>query len=110
MAIHQGRCIPIEGTNKQALIEQEADMLMPPYRFQGHSFTLTIKDHCVIPSAGIDESNADGHYILRPEDIQKSSKEIWEYLREKHHLENLGIIITDSVTQPLRRGTHGKAI
>lgn len=110
LAIHQWRCIPVEGIDKQALIESEAEKIMPPYSFQWYNFTLTIKDHCLIPFAGIDESNANDHYILRPENIQEITQQLRSWLRKKYQLEKLGVIITDSVTQMLRRWTHGKAL
>ena len=57
--------------------------------------------------AGIDESNGQGHYILWPRDSQKTANDLRAYLRRKHDLTELGVIITDSTCQPLRRGTTG---
>lgn len=34
----------------------------------------------------------------------------WRYLREKYHLRELGILITDSHTTPLRKGVAGIAL
>jgi F420-0:gamma-glutamyl ligase len=62
------------------------------------------------PTAGIDESNGNGYYILWPKDPQKSANIIREHLVEKFNVKNIGVIITDSKTTPLRWGTTGVAI
>jgi len=111
VAIHQGRCIPIiEVQDKDELIRQEAEKYLERDMTAQYPVMLTIKHHTLIASAGIDESNANGHYILWPEHIQETAKEIWEYLREKHYVQNLGIILTDSHSLPLRWGVLGVAI
>jgi len=71
---------------------------------------LTIKDKTLMANAGIDRSNAPpGHVVLLP---NQPTDEAW---RIKTELENqtgheLGIIIADSRTQPLRLGTVGLAV
>jgi dihydrofolate synthase / folylpolyglutamate synthase len=90
--------------NKKELIIKEADAYLDK---DTYGFYLTIKNNILIPSAGIDESNGDGVYILYPRDSQKSAAQIWHHLRKKHSLKNLGIIITDSTTTPLRKGVTG---
>ena len=92
--------------SKDDLIEEEADL----YLKTRSGFALTIKDNILIPSAGIDESNSDGQYILWPEDSFASAQKIRSYLADKFKIKNLGVIITDSKTAPLRYGTTGVAI
>ena len=46
-------------------------------------------------------------YILYPHNSQQVAAEVWQYLRQKHHLNHVGIIITDSHTMPLRKGVTG---
>lgn len=95
---------------KQQLIQQEADAILEKNHSkhsQHQNIYLTIKNNILIPSAGIDESNGDEVYILYPEAIQTSAEYIWDYLRKKHHIQHLGILITDSHTTPLRRGVTG---
>jgi F420-0:gamma-glutamyl ligase len=60
--------------------------------------------------AGIDESNGDGYYILWPKDSQQSANAIREYLVQKFGVRDVGVVITDSTSQPLRRGTCGIAL
>ncbi len=107
LAIHQGRCVPIgDQVNKDNLIIDEADRYIPRSKSPGN-FLLTIKDHTLIPSAGIDESNANNHYILWPKNTVKLLKEICEYLKKKHKIKKLAVIATDSHTTPLRWGVTG---
>ena len=94
-----------EVASKEALIQQSADAYLDEETF--HSIQLTIKNNILIPSAGIDESNGNGVYILYPKDIQQSATLIWEYVRQRDNLQELGILITDSHTTPMRRGVMG---
>lgn len=113
LAIHQGRCVKInpgDSAQKSRLVRREAEKLLPSAKNAPHPFTLTIKNHTLIPSAGIDESNADGYYILWPSRIQAAAKQIWHYLKTKYKLGKIGVIITDSHTTPLRWGTQGICI
>lgn len=111
LAIHQGRTVRITpDLDKDKLIIKEADAYISRRRVPGQFAILTLKGHTLIPTAGIDESNADGYYILWPRRIQASTREIWRYLKKKNHLKKLGVIITDSHTIPLRYGTIGISI
>jgi len=109
VSIGEGRCVPL-GTRaqKKQLIEDEAEYLA---RFKGsrRSF-FSVKGHAVIGSAGIDESNANGHWILWPKDPFRSAQTIWSYLRKKHQVSQLGVIITDSTSPPMRLGCTGISI
>ncbi len=71
---------------------------------------LTIKDNMVLASAGIDKSNADGKIILLPRDSYNSAKIIRNVLMKHYGLNNLGVIVSDSRTLPLRAGIVGIAV
>jgi Uncharacterized conserved protein len=71
---------------------------------------LTIKNGTLAASAGVDESNANGHYILLPENPQNTANQIRQYLKTKFQLNNFGVIITDSISSPLRWGVRGIAL
>jgi putative folate metabolism gamma-glutamate ligase len=107
ISITQGNIIKNDGKmTKLDLVTKEADLIMPEeyVRFGVH---LTIKNNILIGSAGIDESNGDGYFILWPKDLQKTTEKIWTYLKEKHQLGYLGVVVTDSHSSPFRRGTRG---
>ncbi len=107
VAIHQGRCVPIEGSNKTALIEKEADFIVPrPY----WPAPLAVAHHAFLGAAGIDESNGAGHYVLLPENIFEIAEEIYTHLKKKYALQNLGVIITDSHSSLFRYGATGVAL
>ena len=108
VSIWEGRCIPINHhKSKDDLIMQEADWYLPKKFVPGAWCMHTLKDNIFIPSAGIDESNANGYYILWPKDSKKTAKKLWTWLKKKYKVKNLGVIITDSHTIPLRRGVLG---
>jgi dihydrofolate synthase / folylpolyglutamate synthase len=71
---------------------------------------LAINNNLIAPSAGIDESNGNGYYILWPENPQKTANEIRSYLIKRFSVSEAGVIITDSRTTPLRWGTTGISI
>lgn len=111
VSIHQGRCIPIRDVpDKDKLIEQEADLFLSRAECPKELALLTIKENTLIATAGIDESNADGHYILWPTDIQATAHMLWKHLRARHHINDLGIVVTDSHSMPMRFGVTGIAI
>lgn len=111
LAIHQGRCVKItDETQKDELIKQEAEKFIPRKQSVNESVILTIKEHTLLPSAGIDESNGDGYYIFWPENINALAKEICDYLKKKFNIKKLAIVITDSHCTPLRYGVIGTSI
>ncbi len=117
LAIHQGRCVKIESDyvakkhkQKARLVKEEADYSLPGYMIGESEIILTIKDYTLIPSAGIDESNGNGYFILWPKDVNKLLKKIVEKYKAKYHLKNLAAIAVDSRTTPLRWGTQGVSI
>jgi F420-0:gamma-glutamyl ligase len=71
---------------------------------------LTIKNNILIPTSGIDESNANGYYILWPEEPFISAKKIYNFIKKEYKLKDFGIIISDSHTTPLRTGIMGIGI
>lgn len=109
VSIGEGRCVPI-GTlmQKKRLIEQEAEYLA---RFKETRRSMfSIKGHTVVGSAGIDDSNGNGYWTLWPRNPMRSAKEIWAFLRRRDGLSKLGVVITDSVSPPMRLGCIGISI
>ena len=109
VSITQGRVVKKEGTDKNKLIEKEADLFIPPSENK-YDFYLTIKNNTLIPSAGNDGSNAGHYYILWPDGAQLVANQIRDYLTKKFNILNVGVLITDSTTAPLRWGVRGIAI
>ena len=109
VSICEGRVVKIKEADKEKLIEQEAEYFLPPEKNK-YNITLTIKENLLVPTAGIDESNGNGYYILWPKDSQKTANEVRKYLCDRFLLKKVGVVITDSKTTPLRWGTTGVAI
>jgi putative folate metabolism gamma-glutamate ligase len=108
VSIWQGRCRKrSSGEDKETLIKRQAEKFIPREKVPREWATLTIKRNIVIPSAGIDESNANDYYILWPKDPPKAAQEIFACLKKEFHLAQAGVIITDSHTTPMRRGVVG---
>lgn len=109
VSLCEGRVVTMENADKDSLIAQEADLYLPRTSSR-YDVSFTITHNMLIPTAGIDESNANDHYILWPEDIQASANAIRAHLMQKNSLQYIGVIITDSTTRPLQWGTTGIAI
>lgn len=109
VSVCEGRVVKMEDADKDELIQKECELYLPREKSK-YGFSLTIKRGILVPTAGIDESNGNGSYILWPSDPQKSANEIRSYLMKRFLLQNVGVIITDSKTTPLRWGVTGVAI
>lgn len=107
VAIHQGRCVPMGSVEKQELVQQEAELIIERTNY---STPLTLKQATFIGSAGIDESNANGYYILMPDQLFEFARTLHEHLTKKFALKELGVIITDSRSLPLRYGATGVSL
>lgn len=104
VSIHQGRCLPLSAIpSKRDLVIQEAEHYIDG-AIKYNNSPLAIKYGALFYGAGIDESNADGHYILLPEKPFDFAELLHRYVRERHQVNSIGIIITDSHSLPLRRG------
>jgi F420-0:gamma-glutamyl ligase len=111
ISIVEGNCIEINKINdKDELIKSEADFYLERKQVPGGWLMHTLKNGTLIPTAGIDESNSNGYFILWPKNPEKSAQKIWKYFKEKTNIKNLGIIIADSHSEPLRRGLVGISI
>lgn len=110
VAITEGRVVKkISEGQKDDLAKQEADSYLPRV-YNQYGFMITIKRNIIVASAGIDESNGNGYFVLWPNDPQESANKIREYLVKKFKLQYVGVIITDSKLSPLRWGVTGVAV
>ncbi len=106
VALAEGRTAIIENAEtKERLIRQESELaIVTKYTW------LTVKDGMVMASAGIDESNANGKLILLPRDSFSTARLLRQKLRQRYEVKELGVLITDSRTIPLRAGVAGVAL
>ena len=108
VSLAERACVPKAEISKTELVRREAERIVSVSERYG-TF-LTIKEGLFIPSAGIDESNVVGQFVLYPKDPYSSARELGLRLREHYDVANFGVILTDSHTQPLRRGVTGIAL
>jgi F420-0:gamma-glutamyl ligase len=106
VALAEGRTFtPIDETEKLEYIKKEGE-----YIAQTKYVHLSIMDGMYVANAGIDESNANGKCILLPKDSYQSAYRLWLTFQERYTFTNLGIIVTDSRTAPLRKWTTGVSL
>lgn len=96
-------------TNLKDLVTSEAELYLEP---KGGDYThaFTVTNSTLLVRAGIDKNSLRGYYILWPKDAQASANQARAFLRKKFGLKNLGVIITDSTSSPLRYGVTGITI
>lgn len=110
VAIGEGRCLKIEGVDKDKIAISESSKYIPRQQSPGSLILTTIKNNMLVASSGIDESNGGNFYILWPKNPGHSAEKIWKFLKQKFKVKKVGVIITDSRLVPLRRGVVGIAI
>ncbi len=110
VSICEGRIIKkISDVQKDELVKKEAEYYLPR-KYNQYGFLISIKNNIMVASAGIDESNGNGCYVLWPKNPQQSVNSIREHLAKKFHLKSVGVLITDSKLTPLRWGVTGVAL
>ncbi len=89
------------------LILREASMILGGMR---HVILAKVNDF-LIANAGIDQSNAGpDNVVLLPKNLNEVVWDYWKELKKVFNINKLGVIISDSRVQPLRKGTIGIAI
>lgn len=109
VALCEGRFLTHDAKLKDEAVINEADYYLPKEK-NHYGIPLTITDNAFIARAGIDASNTNGHYSLLPKDSYATAKKIRAYLVKRFGITDAGVIIVDSHSTPLRRGTLGVAI
>ncbi|MBI2404607.1 coenzyme F420-0:L-glutamate ligase [Candidatus Gottesmanbacteria bacterium] len=110
VSICEGRVVKNDGTVKKIdLIEKEAQWYIEP-GVSKYDASLSVTRNILVSAAGIDESNGNGYFVMWPKNAFQSAENIWGHLKKVHGIQNLAVLITDSVVVPLRWGTRGVGI
>lgn len=109
VSICEGSLVPMDGANKDDIIKQQTAYYLP-VASNPYNVTISITHNMLVAAGGVDESNADGNYILWPVDRQASVNAIREHLAKKFGLTDVGVVMTDSTTRPFQWGTTGLGI
>ncbi len=107
IAIHEGRCVNKNSSDKEQIVIDEADLIIDRLYWPT---PLTITRGAFIGAAGVDESNSGEYLTLLPKDAFTSAQRLHAHLLQKTGLSKLGIVITDSRSLPLRYGATAVAI
>lgn len=106
VALSQGRYVSnVQKDAFESLVAREGTILA-----KTKHVLLTIKDALLMANAGIDHSNAQGGVVLLPSDSFTTSAAIRAALMKHFGVRELGVIISDSRTYPLRKGVVGVAL
>jgi dihydrofolate synthase / folylpolyglutamate synthase len=105
VALSQGRTVvATTKREKEAVTARESEVLI-----KTKLVNLTLKDGMLMAGAGIDASNGNGRLILLPRDSFRVANDLHLKLKKIYKVKELGILITDSRTFPLRAGVIGIA-
>jgi coenzyme F420-0:L-glutamate ligase len=108
VSLAEGRTVPTKNITKEKLVRQQAGKYLGKTL---HNVHLTVTHGLLIPSAGIDSSNSEnGDYILLPQDPFRTADSICRFLRRRFRGHQIGVILTDSRSQPLRWGVTGVSL
>jgi len=110
VSIWEGRCISETQTTKDELVKKEAALYLERKHTPGGHALHTITKGIFMRSAGVDASNGNGYFILWPKNPQKSVDGLLRWFKKEYKIKNLGLVITDSRSIPLRRGAIGFAL
>lgn len=110
ISICEGNTIPQSTISHNELVSKLAEKTLEPVRRGKNDMILTQIGNVLVESAGVDVSNANGHYVLLPKDPYKSAHAIWKNLRKRDKISHLGVIIIDSHSVPRRKGAMSFAL
>lgn len=111
LAIHEGQCVVAgKRKDKEALAKKIAEKYVELDYGRGRHAVFTIAKGVLIRTAGIDESNGNGYYILWPQDPKKTAQKMKRVIEKKYGVKLAGVIVTDSYSTLLRRGASGFAL
>lgn len=110
VSICEGRTAPLDIHTKDELAIKDAEWYVPRPKRGVHKPLFTITRNTLLGVAGIDKSNGNGNYVLYPEDPMQSAEAICNWTKEYYGLSNIGVVISDSRSTPLRRGATGIAV
>lgn len=107
VSIDEGNCLKQKEVNKDTLVRDEAEAFLSS---TDSPWTISVKHGTFISGAGIDKSNAGEYFALLPKDPCASADRLRDFLQNEYGVKNLGIVISDSHSVPLRHGSTGVAI
>lgn len=105
IAISQGRTHDKIEDKERIMIEESTDTIKTAW-----GTTMTLHEGRWCAGAGIDESNAAGKLVLFPNNLDEETSSIRKILQDKYRITNLGVVVTDGRSTPLRPGVTSTAV
>jgi len=95
VSLCEGSAVPVDSIDREELIRREAASYveLPDSEYP---ITFTVMHSTLVPNAGVDESNADGAFVLWPHDPQATANMVRAYLCKRFTVREVGVVITDS--------------
>jgi len=113
VSIWRGRCSKAkenaEFEDKDVFAIAESELYLPR-EMTPYNVMHTIVQGMRIGSGGVDLSNGNGYFTLWPKDPDGDAESIRAFLLKHYSVKEVGVIITDSNSVPLRNGVMGLAI
>lgn len=95
---------------KVNLMKQESEYFIDP-TLSPYGLMVTVKGSRLGLKSGIDvTNNPKGTFILWPEDPQESVNKIWKFLRGEFRIKDLGVVMADTTSIPLRKSFVGGCV
>lgn len=113
VAIHEGRSVLMPQSEAEVplqrdqLAKKESELYLERDEAVPFPRVFTIHDGTFCSSAGIDASNGDGYFIMLPKHSFQFAHTLREHLKSAYNISQLGVLIVDSRTYPMRNGTIG---
>lgn len=113
VSLWRGRCVEVSEDAgfevKDVYAIAEAEWYLPR-EVTPYNLMHTIVQGMRIGSGGVDLSNGNGYLTLWPEDPDRDAEDIRAFLVSHYGIEEVGVIIADSQSVPMRNGVTGLAI
>ncbi len=113
VSIWRGRCVKAGEnpllTDKDVFAIAESELYIPR-KETPYNLMHTIVQGMRIGSGGVDLSNGNGYFTLWPADPDSDADEIRSMLVAHYGLAEVGVIVADSTSTPLRNGVVGLAL
>lgn len=106
ISLMENQIIQLKQQTKHDLIKQQSDIYLGAQTCLNSPITI-IQD-IIMPTAGIDQSNAPkNHFIIWPKNCNKSAEKIWHEFEKIINHTQFAVLLTDTRTGLMRRGTVG---
>lgn len=110
ISISNGDTIHIDSIDHEKLVKKLSSKMLEPKKRGKNGMVLTQVGDILVESAGVDMSNSNGHYVLLPKEPFEIAYKIWNEVRKRDKIKEVGIIISDSRSVPRRKGAIGFAL